>query len=47
MPKLERSQLRWLVGLKLIQIEQQKTRLLFSILAKILKPIPCRVIKGS
>ena len=30
--------LRWLVGLKLIQLEQQKTQLPFIILAKKLKP---------
>ena len=39
--------LRWLVGLKLIQLEQQKIQLLLIILAKNLKPIPCRVIKGT
>ena len=37
----------WVVGLKLIQLEQQKAQLLLSILAKSLKPIPCRVIKGT
>ena len=39
--------LRWLVGLKLIQFEKQKTQLPFIILAKILKPILCGVIKGT
>ena len=39
--------LRWLVGLKLIQLEQQKTKLPFIILAKNLKPILRRVIKGT
>ena len=39
--------LRWLLGLKLIQLEQQKTQLPFIILAKNLKPILCRVIKGT
>ena len=39
--------LRWLVGLKLVQFEQQKTQLPFLILAKILKPIFCRVVKGT
>ena len=39
--------LRWLVGLKLIQLEQQKTQLPFIILAKNLKPVLCRVIKGT
>ena len=39
--------LRWLVGLKLIQLEQQKSQLPFIILAKNLKPILCRVIKGT
>ena len=37
--------LRWLVGLKLIQLEQQRTQLPFIILAKNLKPILCRIIK--
>ena len=39
--------LRWLVGLKLIQLKQQKKQLPFIILAKNLKPILCRVIKGT
>ena len=39
--------LRWLAELKLIQLEQQKTQLPFIILAKYLKPILCRVIKGT
>ena len=39
--------LRWLVVLKLIQLEQQKTQLPLIILAKNLKPILCRVIKGT
>ena len=39
--------LRWLIGLKLIQLEQQKTQLPFIILAKNLKPILCRVIEGT
>ena len=34
-------------GLKLIQLEQQKTQLPLIILAKKLKPILCRVIKGT
>ena len=38
--------LKWLVGLKLIQFEQQKTQLPFIILAKNLKPRLCRVLKG-
>ena len=38
--------LRWLVGLKLIQLEQQKTQLPLIILTKYLKPILYRVIKG-
>ena len=36
-----------LVGLKLIQLKQQKTQLPFIILAKNLKPIICRVMKGT
>ena len=39
--------LRWLVGLKLIQLEQQKMQLPFIILAKTLKSILCRVIEGT
>ena len=39
--------LTWLLGLKLIQLEQQKTQLPFIILAKNLKPILCRVMKGT
>ena len=39
--------LRWLVGLKLTQLEQQKTQLTFIILAKNLKLILCMVIKGT
>ena len=39
--------LRWLVGLKLIQLEQQKMQLPFIILAKNLKSILCRVIDGT
>ena len=39
--------LRWLVGLKLIQLEQQKTQLPLIILAKNLKALLCRVIKGT
>ena len=39
-----RLRLRWLVGLKLIQLEQQKTQLPFIILARNLL---CRVIKGT
>ena len=39
--------LRWLVGLKLIQFEQQKTQLPVIIVAKNLKPILCRTIKGT
>ena len=38
------ASIRWLVGLKQIQLEQQKT-LPFIILAKNSKPILCRVIK--
>ena len=41
------NNLRWLVGLKLIQIEQQKAQLPLIILAKYLKPILCRIIKGT
>ena len=44
---LAKRKLRWLVGLKLIQLEQQKTQLSFIILAKKLKPILCRVTKGT
>ena len=40
-------ELRWLVGLKLIQLEQQKTQLPFIILTKNLKLILFRVIKGT
>ena len=40
-------QLRWLVGLKLIQLEQQKTQLPFIILAKNLKPILYRVLRDT
>ena len=36
----------WLVGLKLIQLKQQKTQLPFITLAKNLKPIVYSVIKG-
>ena len=39
--------LRWLVGLKLIELEQQKTQLRFIILAKNLKPMLCSVINGA
>ena len=39
--------LKWLVRLNLIQLEQQKTQPPFIILAKNLKPILCRVIKGT
>ena len=39
--------LRWLVGLKLIQLEQQKTKLPLITLAKNLKPTLCRVIEGT
>ena len=39
--------LRWLIRLKLIQLEQQKTQLPFIILARNLKPILSRVIKGT
>ena len=39
--------LRWLVELKLIQLEQQKTQFPFIILSKYLKPILCRAIKGT
>ena len=39
--------LRWLVGLKLIQLKQQKTQLPLIILAKNLKPVLCRIIKGT
>ena len=39
--------LRWLLGLKLIQLEQQKPQLPFIILAKNLKPILCRTIKDT
>ena len=39
--------LGWLVGLKLIQLEQQKTQLPFIILTKNLKPILYRLIKGK
>ena len=39
--------LRWLVGLKLIQLERQKTQLPVITLAKNLKPILCRAIKGT
>ena len=39
------SFLKWLVGLKLIKLEQQKTQLPFVILAKNLKPTLCRVVK--
>ena len=42
-----RQTLIWLVWLKLIQLEQQKTQLPFIILAKNLRPILCRVIKGT
>ena len=40
------NDLRWLVGLNLIQLEQQKTQLPFIILAKKLRPILCRVVTG-
>ena len=46
-PWLDLGKLKWLVGLKLIQLEQQKTQLPFIILAKNVKPIICRVIKGT
>ena len=39
--------LRWLIGLKLIQLKQQKTQLPFIILAKKLKPVLCRVMKDT
>ena len=39
--------LRWLVGLKLIRLEQQKTQLPLITLAKNLKPMLRRVIKGT
>ena len=39
--------LRWLVRLKLIQLDLQKTQLPFFILAKNLKLILSRVIKGT
>ena len=39
--------LRWLVGLKLTWLEQQKAQLPFIIIAKNLKPILYRVIKGT
>ena len=39
------SESRWFVGLKLIQLKQQKTQLSHIILAKNLKPVLCRVIK--
>ena len=39
------SESKWFVGLKLIQLEQQKTQLSHIILAKNLKPVLCRVIK--
>ena len=42
---MKTEQLRWLVGLKLVKLKQQKTQPLI-ILAKNLKPLPCRVIKG-
>ena len=42
-----KSFLRWLVGLTPIQREQQKTQLPLIILAKNLKPIIWRVIKGT
>ena len=41
--------MRWLAGLKLIQLEQQqqqKKQLRSIILARNLKPILCRFIKG-
>ena len=41
------DQLRWLLGLKLIQLRQQKTQLPLIILAKNLKPVPCKVIKAK
>ena len=41
------SVLQWLVGLKPIQLEQQKTQVPLIILAKNLKPIVCRVIKST
>ena len=42
-----KSFLRWLIGLTPIQREQQKTQLPLIILAKNLKPILWRVIKGT
>ena len=42
-----RTCLRWLVGLNLIQLEQQKTQLPLIVLAKNLKLILCRVLKGT
>ena len=38
--------LRWLVGLKMLLLEQQKAQLSLIILEKNLKPILCRVIKA-
>ena len=37
--------LRWLLALKLMQLEQQKAQLRLSILAKNLKPMLCRIKK--
>ena len=42
-----RTCLRWLVGLNLIQLEQQKMQLPLIVLAKNLKLILCRVLKGT
>ena len=39
--------LRWLVGLKLIQLERQKAKFPPIILAKHLKPVLFRVTKGK
>ena len=41
------AKLKWLVGLKLTQLEQEKTQLPFIIIAKNLKPILCRVMEGT
>ena len=43
----DHMELGWLVGLKLIQLEQQKNPPSLIILANDLKPILCRVIKGA
>ena len=47
-PNNSARHLRWLEGLKLIQlIKQKKTQLPFITLAKNLKAILCRVTKGT